>query len=135
MNAEQKMCARQCLEGAEANTKTFPEIVGALVQAGFESYAIDFRRARAVYYLPSGESMELQTDANDVAVEPAFDAAALQVAIGEAQALVPGYTYKGFCRKAKLAGCAGYFVSFVGRRAVYFGRTGETHVELFPAAE
>ena len=34
--------------------------------------------------------------------------------------------------RAKRAGCAGYLVSFPGRRAVYFGRTGETHVELFP---
>ncbi len=30
------------------------------------------------------------------------------------------------------AGCAGYFVSLIGRRAVYFGRTAETHVEPFP---
>jgi hypothetical protein len=30
------------------------------------------------------------------------------------------------------AGCAGYIVSFLGRRVVYFGRTAETHVEHFP---
>jgi len=30
------------------------------------------------------------------------------------------------------AGCTGYLVSFPGQRAVYFGRTGETHVEHFP---
>lgn len=38
----------------------------------------------------------------------------------------------GFCRKVAAAGCAGYVVSFPGRRAVYMGRTGETHVETFP---
>lgn len=32
------------------------------------------------------------------------------------------------------AGCAGYLVSLPGRRVVYYGRTGETHVELIPAA-
>jgi hypothetical protein len=30
------------------------------------------------------------------------------------------------------AGCAGYIVSFTGRRAVYFGRNAEIHVECFP---
>jgi uncharacterized protein YbcV (DUF1398 family) len=53
-------------------------------------------------------------------------------AIREAQALVPAYTYKGFCDKIKRAGCAGYLVSFLGRRVLYFGRTAETHVEHFP---
>ena len=53
-------------------------------------------------------------------------------AIREAQALVPGYSYLGFCAKAKRAGCAGYMVSFSGRRALYFGRDGATHVEHFP---
>ncbi len=48
------------------------------------------------------------------------------------QLLVPGYTYKGFCRKVAAAGCAGYIVSFSGRRALDIGRTAETHVELFP---
>ncbi len=45
---------------------------------------------------------------------------------------MPGYTYRGFCEKAAAAGCAGYLVSFSGRRALYFGRDGATHVEPFP---
>ncbi|MEI9891097.1 MAG: hypothetical protein WDN45_11510 [Caulobacteraceae bacterium] len=65
-------------------------------------------------------------------VAAAFDAAPIQGAIREAQQLAPGYTYMGFCRKVAAAGCAGYVVSFPGRRAVYMGRTGETHVETFP---
>jgi uncharacterized protein YbcV (DUF1398 family) len=135
MNAEQTTCAQQCLTAAEANAMTFPEIIGKLMAAGFESYAIDFRRGSATYYLSSGESVQLQTQIDDLPVEAWFDAGALQGAIREAQALAPGYTYGGFCRKAKAAGCAGYIVSFLGRRAVYLGRTGETHVELFPQAD
>ena len=65
-------------------------------------------------------------------VAEAFDTAAIQAAIREAQQLVPGYTYKDFCRKVMDAGCAGYIVSFSGRRAVYFGGTAETQVEHFP---
>jgi uncharacterized protein YbcV (DUF1398 family) len=52
--------------------------------------------------------------------------------IREAQALVPGYTYKGFCAKVAGAGCAGYVVSLLGRRVMYYGRTCETHIEHFP---
>ena len=55
--------------------------------------------------------------------------AAIQAAIREAQQLVPGYTYVGFSRKVMQAGCAGYIVSFPGRRAVYFGRTAETGLD------
>ncbi|TCR68413.1 uncharacterized protein DUF1398 [Bosea sp. BK604] len=102
------------------------------MKAGFESYAIDFRRATATYYLPDGESIELPTHHIHAAVAPIFDAALVQAAIREAQQLVPGYTYKGFCEKVVAAGCAGYIVSFSGRRALYIGRTAETHVEQFP---
>lgn len=124
--------ARACLEGAERNTMTFPQIVGTLIAEGFESYAIDFRRATATYYLPEGDNVVLPAHRTAGGVAPAFDAAAIQAAIREAQQLVPGYTYAGFCDKVTAAGCAGYVVSFSGRRALYIGRTAETHVELFP---
>ncbi|MFH1557585.1 MAG: DUF1398 family protein [Pseudomonadota bacterium] len=133
MDDRQKTTARTCLDAAQRNTMSFPQIVGALGEAGFESYAVDYRRATATYYLPGGESIELPAHRVAGAIAPAFDAARLQAAIGEAQQQVPGYTYTGFCEKAVAAGCAGYLVSFSGRRALYVGRTGETHVELFPS--
>ena len=132
MNDHRKAVARACLDGAEAGTMTFPQIVGTLMGDGFESYLFDFRRAVSTYYLPDGDSVELPTHRIDVAVAPAFDATPVQAAIREAQRLAPGYTYAGFCRKVASAGCAGYIVSFSGRRALYFGRTAETHVEHFP---
>jgi uncharacterized protein YbcV (DUF1398 family) len=132
MNDHQKAIALSCLARAEANTITFPEIFGALMEAGFESYAVDFRRATATYYLADGESIDLPGQRVAAPVAPAFDAARLQEAIREAQQLVPGYSYKGFCEKAASAGCAGYIVSFPGHRALYIGRTAETHVEYFP---
>ena len=130
---EQKIAvARACIEGAEANTMTFPEIVRTLMQAGFEGYLIDLRRSAGTYYADNGDNVVLPIHKTDVAVAPAFDAATVRAAIKEAQDLVPGYSYKGFCRKLAGAGCAGYMVSFSGRRALYFGRTAETHVEHFP---
>lgn len=132
MNVAQNDCAQYCLDAAESNAMTFPDIVGKLVEAGFESYAIDFRRSTAIYYLPSGESIELRFPTDDVPVETSFNYDALQAAILQAQMLAPDYTYKAFRREAKQAGCAGYLVSFLGRCAVYFGRSGDAHVERFP---
>ena len=132
MNDHQTAVAQACLEAAESNTMTFPQIVGTLMDAGFEGYAIDFRRATATYYLAAGDSIELPAHDVDAVVAPTFDLALMQTAIREAQQLVAGYTYKGFCKKAVSAGCAGYIVSFSGRRALYIGRTAETHVEHFP---
>lgn len=133
MKAQQKTLAQKCLAAAEGNSMTFPQIVTALMEGGFESYTVDLRRSVATYYLPTGEAVELAAHKADGEVSAAFDAAALQSAIREAQQLVAGYTYAGFCTKAKAAGCAGYMVSFSGRRALYFGRTAETHLELFPS--
>lgn len=133
MNASQIAAAERCLVAAESGGMTFPQIVADLMQAGFESYAVDFRRGTATYYLASGEAVELAAPAVPGAVAQHFDRGAVEAAIREAQALAPGYSYLGFCAKTRAAGCAGYVVSFLGRRAVYFGRTAETHVEPFPA--
>jgi uncharacterized protein YbcV (DUF1398 family) len=109
--------------------------VGALTASGFEGYLVDLRLNQASYYLPDGMGVELPTHVTNVAVAAAFNIEVVRTAIREAQALVPGYTYKGFCDKVKRAGCAGYLVSFPGRRVLYFGRTGETHTEYFPGTQ
>jgi len=132
MKDEQKAVAQACLAGAEGNTMSFPQIVGALTEAGFEGYAIDYRRATATYYLPDGQSLDLAVHPVSTPVAPTFDTLLMQAAIRDAQQQVPGYTYRSFCERAVSAGCAGYIVSFSGRRALYIGRTAETHVENFP---
>lgn len=134
MNANWKDIARDTLIGAEADTMSFPEGVRLLMQAGFDGYAVDFRRSVRTYYRPDGEVYDLETKPARAAVARSFDVAAVKNAIRAAQALVPGYTYEGFCEKVAAAGCAGYFVSFPGRRVLYYGRTGETHTEYFPGA-
>ena len=114
---------------------TFPESVRLLIDAGFDGYAVDFRRATRIYYRPDGASMELETQKTTTPVAEHFDLAAVKGAIRQAQAMAPGYTYKGFCEHVAKAGCAGYLVSFPGRRVLYVGRTGETHTEYFPQAK
>jgi len=135
MDIKHQDIVRQSLVGAEGGTMTFPQIVGALMAAGFDGYLVDLRLGQAAYYLQDGEGLELPTHLSSVVVAAEFNVDVVKAAIHEAQALVPGYTYKGFCDKVKRAGCAGYLVSFLGRRVLYFGRTGETHTEYFPGTQ
>jgi uncharacterized protein YbcV (DUF1398 family) len=132
VDTKKQQIARQCLEGAESGTMTFPQIVEALIAENFDGYCVDLRLGQATYYLPDGEGLELPTHRSSVAVAAEFNTDLVKAAIHEAQALVPNYTYKSFCDTVKRAGCAGYQVSFLGRRVLYFGRTAETHVEHFP---
>jgi uncharacterized protein YbcV (DUF1398 family) len=111
---------------------TFPHIVATLIEAGFEGYSVDFRRGMVAYYLPSGEAVEFSGAKPTVPVTPSFNAPSVKEAIREAQTLTPGYTYKGFISKVAAAGCAGYMVSFLGRRVLYYARSAETHIEHFP---
>lgn len=133
MNAQQIAIAKKCRAAAYDGAMSFPDIVAALVGAGFEGYAVDYRRHVNIYYLPGGDSVELANDAGNSPVAAVFDAQAVAAAVREAQAGAPGYSYPGFCAKVTAAGCAGYMVSFSGQRVVYYGRTAETLTELFPA--
>ncbi len=129
-----KAIVTECTRASEENRKNFPEVVKTLMEAGIESYFCDFRRATKTYYLPGGEVFDTPAEKIGVPTGQEFDLQRMQAAIREAQANRPDYTYKGFCEKVVSAGCVGYIVSLAGRRAVYFGRTAETHVEMFPGA-
>jgi uncharacterized protein YbcV (DUF1398 family) len=132
MDADRISVAQTCLDAAHNGSLSFPEIVGRLIAAGFEGYRVDYRRNIQTFDLPHGDSVALDMPLSDGIVAAAFDAAALERLVRWAQANASDYTYKAFCQQAKAAGCAGYLVSFLGRRVVYFGRTAETHVEHFP---
>ena len=82
-----------------------------------------------------GWPMRTMPNSSITPVAETFDGSVVREAIREAQELVPGYTYKGFCAKVAEAGCAGYVVSLLGRRVLYFGRTCETHTEYFPGTQ
>ena len=132
MSTSWKDIAHVTLAGAESDTMTFPESVKTLMEAGFDGYAVDFRRSTRTYYRPDGETLELKAEATSAPVAECFDADTVREAIREAQQQVRGYTYRGFCDKVVGAGCAGYIVSFPGKRVLYHGRTAETHTEYFP---
>lgn len=132
MTPAQTALAQTCLDGAHNGALSFPQIIETLLAGGFESYAIDFRAAVATYYGPQGDTVVLPFRRPDAPVVETFDTARVQAAIQTAQAQAADYSYDDFCATIASAGCAGYIVSLVGRRAVYIGRWGEIHVEAFP---
>jgi uncharacterized protein YbcV (DUF1398 family) len=132
MDVERIAVAKACLDAAHDGSLSFPEIIGKLIDAGFEGYAVDYRRNSQTYYLPDDESVELDMPHSVGAVAGTFDSTGVETLVRWAQADGPDYSYAAFCEKVKAAGCAGYLVSFLGRRVVYYSRTAETHVELFP---
>jgi uncharacterized protein YbcV (DUF1398 family) len=132
MNADRTSIAQTCLDAAHDGSLSFPEIIGTLLDAGFEGYAVDYRRNSQTFYLPEGDPIDLAVPPSAGAIAAAFDGARVAALVRWAQANGTDYRYVGFCEQVKAAGCAGYLVSFSGRRVVYYGRTAETHVELFP---
>lgn len=132
MDAQRIAIAQSCLSAAYDNTMAFSDIVGMLIKSGFEGYVVDYRRNTTTYFLPDGDSVVLENRRADGAVAAQFDQAGVAAQVKWAQSNPPEYSYAAFCKNVKGLGCAGYIVSFLGRRVLYFGRTAETHVEHFP---
>mgnify|MGYP006378880081 FL=1 len=122
---------QECTDASDQERVTFPEVVAKLAGAGIERYHADLLRAEKIYYLPSGESQRVQA-APIAAVPPAaFTADGVAAAVRAIQR--QQIKYREFCERIAEAGCVGYFVSLAGRRAVYYGRTGDSYVEPFPS--
>lgn len=132
MDAQRAATAKACLHAAYEGTMAFPAIVGRLIEAGFDGYLVDYRAGTTTCYLPDGSSLVVTNPEPGKAVAAAFDAAGIAACIRWAQSGAPDYSYPAFCREVTRLGCAGYVVSFPGRRVVYVGRSAETHVEHFP---
>jgi uncharacterized protein YbcV (DUF1398 family) len=122
----------EATRASDEGNQSFGEIVRQLCDAGIERYHQDFLRSERTYYLPDGESEVLPNAA--VAVTPARDLSARGVEAAVRAVQAGAIRYKQFCRQVMEAGCVGYLVSIAGRRVVYYGRSGEMHVEHFPAA-
>lgn len=132
MNAQLMAIAQECLNAAYDKSMSFPEIVKTLMGAGFDGYAVDYRRNTTAYYLAGGDSFVFDNPSSPESVAQHFDQQGVIQEIKAAQANLPSYSYTAFCKSVKAFGCAGYLVSFTGRRVLYYGITGDIHVEHFP---
>ena len=132
MDAHTKAVVREMSDASDAERVTFPEVVKALMEVKIERYHADLVAGRKTYYLADGEFEEVEVHKVGGAA-PAFSAEGVEKAVLAIQR--GDIAYRAFCRQIADAGCVGYFVSLAGRRAVYYGRTGDEHVEWFPGAK
>jgi uncharacterized protein YbcV (DUF1398 family) len=132
MNQELTRTVRECAEGSLTGAMTFPEIVARLAAVGVERYHADYTRQEATYYTAGGDSLVVAVPHEPTPTPVEFSQAAVADAVRQSQR--GEHTYPDFVRKTMAAGCVGYFVQISGRRVIYFGRSGESHVELFPSA-
>jgi uncharacterized protein YbcV (DUF1398 family) len=111
---------------------TFGEVVKALTDVGLERYHADLICSNKTYYMPDGT---FEAVACHTVSEPArtFSAEGVEAAVRAIQAQT--IKYREFCERIAAAGCVGYFITLAGRRAVYYGRAGDSHVEWFPGAK
>ena len=109
---------------------TFPQVVKGLLEAGVESYFIDFAARQKTHYLGDGtvHSVPMILEPGPIAAD--FDSASLLAAIRGAQA--DTVRYPEFVERSTAAGVIGYWAFLTGKRVIYFGRKGEQHIEKFP---
>jgi uncharacterized protein YbcV (DUF1398 family) len=132
MDASVRDVIRESSRASDENRESFPVIVGKLSEAGVERYHADLVRSEKTFYLPNGQSETVPNEAIGVTPAVSFSAPGVETAVRAIQAGT--ISYKTFCERVLTAGCVGYHVSIAGRRAVYYGRTGDSHVEWFPGA-
>jgi len=129
-NDELIKVAEECAKGALSNKMSFPEVLQKLSAIGVERYHADYSREEITYYLADGDSHV--TVLSHPKCETGKEFASDLVAAAVQQSQRGEHTYLDFIRKTMEAGCVGYFVQIAGRRVIYFGRNGDTHVEYFP---
>lgn len=132
MEAQVKHLVHECSRISDEGSKSFGELVKSLMEAGVERYEADLVRSEKTYYMPDGSSEVVPNATIAVAAAWDFTAPKVEAAVRAAQA--GQIKYKKFCERVISAGCVGYHVSIAGKRVIYYGRTGDSHIEWFPGA-
>jgi uncharacterized protein YbcV (DUF1398 family) len=109
---------------------TFPQVGQGLLEAGVESYLVDFATKQKTHYLTDGTTHTVPMILAPGPIAAEFNGAQLVAAIRGAQA--DTVRYPEFVNRSTAAGVIGYWAFLTGKRVIYFGRKGEQHVEEFP---
>jgi uncharacterized protein YbcV (DUF1398 family) len=131
MDAHVKDVVRAMTEASDQERILFPDVVKALAEVGIERYHADLVCATKTYYQPEG-AFEVVSCHSVSRPADLFSAEGVEAAVRASQS--GAIKYREFCARIAVAGCVGYAVSLAGRRAVYYGRTGDSHTEWFPGA-
>jgi uncharacterized protein YbcV (DUF1398 family) len=124
---------RECLTLAMSNGMTFPETVQKLHASGVERYDADLSRMETRYYAAEGAT---HADTIPLVTAPQIRRHFSGERVIDAIASIKRkeIDYPEFLRRIMAAGTVSYSVYLDGRKAIYFGRTGDFHVEPFSAA-
>jgi hypothetical protein len=120
-----------CTAGAFDGTVPFPETLRRITADGVQWYSANLIFGMKTYY--GAGSRHYQTPWPNwagVSIAEHFDADAVSAAIRASQAGAIDYTT--FLRRIADAGVVYYTVHILGRKAVYFGRHGDSFTEPFP---
>jgi len=132
MKPEYKLVMEECAQGSLEGRMTFPEVLQKLSRIGVERYHADYSRAEITYYLTDGASHVVASPHGALEVGDVFQADKVAEAVKQSQR--NEHTYVDFVCKTMAAGCVGYFVLLTGHQVIYFGRKGDSHTEMIPAA-
>lgn len=122
-------CSKESLE----KNLPFPEVVRRLSEAGVEHYFADLIRKNKIHYGMNGDVHSVSMPFEGLGSIPEeFDAEAVRMSLGAIQRRE--ISYPQFLRQIMEAGTWSYHVFLKGRCAVYFGRSGEFHIERFPGS-
>jgi len=105
-------------------------VVKGLLEAGVESYLVDFAAKQKTHYLTDGTTLTVPMILEPGPIAENFSGAGLVAAIRGAQA--DTVRYPEFVKRSTAAGIIGYWAFLSGKRVIYFGRQGEQHIEEFP---
>jgi uncharacterized protein YbcV (DUF1398 family) len=115
---------------SQAGRLIFPEVVRRLLDAGVESYFIDFAKGEESFYHLDGSTHAAKMTVALGPIEQEFSLSGIISAVRAAQ--TDTIRYPEFVKHATAAGVIGYWAFLTGKKVIYFGRKGEFHVEEFP---
>jgi uncharacterized protein YbcV (DUF1398 family) len=111
-------------------TITFGEVVMKLLGIGVESYHADLVRMEKTYYMPDGQTHMEKIDYKGPQIAQDFTRSEVAAAIHAIQK--KEINYVEFLDRILKAGTTHYTVFLQGKKAIYFGRKGDFHIENFP---
>lgn len=128
MNAE---LIDSCVSASFAGAITFPEVVRKLAADGVEWYSANLILGASTHYAQDGSHHQMKWPRYELPpIADGFDAGKVQDAIRAIQGREIVYTE--FLDQIAVAGTVYYTVHIHGRKAIYFGRHGDFHIENFP---
>lgn len=119
----------EATERSLKGTITFGEVVRDLIGIGVEAYNADLVRMEKTYYMPNGDTHIEKLNYKGPVIGQDFMEQEVVAAIKAIQK--QEINYVEFLDHIMKAGATRYTVFLTGKKAIYFGRKGEFHIENF----